>query len=101
VWASEGRPRGLQYASYVNYKRAKAAYRKEIRNAARRAEQQEFEDISNTSEIDHVKFWPYVNRKRGNKHKSNAYLKCDGETISDPNKLSDMWAGYYEALFHA
>ena len=99
AWTSEGRPRGLQYASYVNYKRAKAAYRREIRNSARSAEQQEFEDISNISEIDHVKFWRYVNRKRGNKHKFNACLECDGETISDPNKLANLWAGYYEALF--
>ena len=99
AWTSEGRLRGLQYASYVNYKRAKAAYRREISSAAQSAEQQEFEDISNISETDNVKFWRYVNSKRGNRHKFNACLKCEGETISDPNKLENLWTGYYEALF--
>ena len=53
---SEGRPRGMQYASYADYKRAKSAYRRENRNAARTEEQESYE-INNASEIDHVKFW--------------------------------------------
>ena len=50
--------------AYLNYKKAKAAYRRGIRNAVRSTKQQEFEDISNSSEIDHMKFWRYVNTKR-------------------------------------
>lgn len=98
-WISEGRPRGMQYASYADYKRAKSVYRRENRNAARRTEQQEFDEISNASEIDHVKFWRYVNRKRGNRRKRNVRLKFNGETVSDPHKLADLWADYYELLF--
>jgi hypothetical protein len=74
----------MQHVSYADYKKAKYAFGKEIRNAAQRTEQQEFDGIGNTSEIDHVKFWRYVSRKRGNK------LTCDGETISDPNILANL-----------
>ena len=70
-----------------------------MQNAAGRTEQQEFDEISNASEIDHVKFWRFVNRKRGKKHKLISQLNCDGETVSDPNKLANLWADYFEALF--
>ena len=88
----------MQHISYVGYKRAKSAYRSELRNAARRTEQQEFDEISNASEIDHVKVSRFINRKRGKKHKLISQLKCDGETVSDPNKLANLWADYFEAL---
>lgn len=98
-WKFEGRPRGLQHVSYVNYKRAKSAFRREIRNSARRFEQEEFDNISNAGEIDHVKFWRLINRKRRNGSKRRVQLNCDGETITDSCELAALWADYYESLF--
>lgn len=98
-WKAEGRPRGLQYPSYVEYKRAKSTYRREQRNLAQRSEQDEFDEISRASEIDNVRFWRYINRKRSKGRKKSMTLEIDGKTISNPKELSSLWAKYYESLF--
>ena len=74
-WVSEGRPRGMQSCELCILQKSQICIQKRKQKAARRTEEQEFDEISNASEIDHVKFWRYVNRKRGNRRKR----KCSVE----------------------
>ena len=95
-WTSEGRPRGEQYESFRLYKDAKRLFRKEQRKMVRKTEENDFKELSEASEIDHIKFWKYVNRRRKKKISTNVLTTNDGRTISNPEEIADVWANYYE-----
>jgi hypothetical protein len=97
-WTSEGRPRGEQYESFRLYKDAKRLFRKEQRKMVRKTEENDFKELSEASEIDHIKFWKYVNRRRKKKRSTNVLTTNDGRTISNPEEIADVWATYYEKL---
>jgi hypothetical protein len=97
-WTSEGRPRGEQYESFRLYKDAKRLFRKEQRKMVRKTEENDFKELSEASEIDHIKFWKYVNRRRKKKRSTNVLTTNDGRTISNPEEIADVWANYYEKL---
>ncbi|CAB4017039.1 Hypothetical predicted protein [Paramuricea clavata] len=97
-WTSEGRPRGEQYESFRLYKDAKRLFRKEQRKMVRKTEENDFKELNEASEIDHIKFWKYVNRRRKKKRSTNVLTTNDGRTISNPEEIADVWANYYEKL---
>ncbi|CAB4039066.1 Hypothetical predicted protein [Paramuricea clavata] len=94
----KGRPTGEQYESFRLYKDAKRLFRKEQRKMVRKTEENDFKELSEASEIDHIKFWKYVNRRRKKKRSTNVLTTNDGRTISNPEEIADVWANYYEKL---
>ncbi len=64
----------------------------------RKSEENDFRMLSEASEIDHVKFWKYVNRRRKNKKSITALTTDDARTISNPEEIANIWAEYYQKL---
>lgn len=73
----KGIPRSSANIFYKQYKKAKTEYRKTQRRAVWEYERKEFDDIANSTELDHEKFW---------------------KLITNPQVVSDFWANYYEKL---
>ena len=94
----EGRPRGEQFESFRLYKNAKRLFRKEQRRMIRRSEENYFKELSGAAEIDNIKFWKYVNRRRNRKMVTNVFTLDDGRSISQPDEIAGLWANYYENL---
>jgi exonuclease III len=57
IWICEGRPRGNDHPSYVEYKTAKYLFAKSLKNYASAYEQNQFRDISLTKDLNIRQFW--------------------------------------------
>ena len=97
-WCLEGRPRGEQFENFRLYKNAKRLFRKEQRRMIRKSEENDFEELSDAAEIDNIKFWKYVNRRRNRRTVTNVFTLDDGGSTSQPDEIAGLWANYYENL---
>jgi len=97
-WCIEGRPRGEQFESFRLYKNAKRLFRKEQRRMIRKSEENDFKELSEAAEIDNIKFWKYVNRRRNRKMVTHVFTLEDGRSTSQPDEIAGLWANYYENL---
>ena len=96
-WCLEGRPRE-QFESFRLYENAKRLFRKEQRRLIRKSEENDFKELSDAAEIDNIKFWKYVNRRRNRRTMTNVFPLDDGRSTSQPDEIAGLWANYYENL---
>ena len=93
-WCLEGRPRGEQFESFQLYKNAKCLFIKEQRRLIRKSQENDFKELSDATEIDNIKFWKYVNRRRNRRTMTNVFTFDDGRNTSQPYKIAGLWANY-------
>ena len=100
IWLQSGRPRGDNYESYKQYKKAKCAFRKYHRICAEQHLNNLNEVIDNAAEIDSAYFWKLVNRRR-NPHATSAgkEMKFGETTYRDPEEICIQLGNYYRALY--
>jgi hypothetical protein len=60
----------------------------------RKTEENNFKELSEASEIDHIKFW----KSRKKKRSTNVLTTNDGRSISNSEEIADVWANYFEKL---
>ena len=63
-WINEGLPRGIQHSTYKYYKQAKRIFKKELDLARSDYEQQQFQNLAHTAEVDIGAFYKIVRRKK-------------------------------------
>ena len=100
IWLQSGRPRGDNYESYKQYKKAKCAFRKYHRICAEQHLNNLNEVIDNAAEIDSAYFWKLVNRRR-NPHATSAgsEMKFGETTYRDPEEICIQLGNYNRALY--
>ena len=64
----------------------------------RKSEENDFKELSEAAEIDNIKFWKYVNRRRNQKTVTNVFILDNGRSTSQPDEIAGLWANYYENL---
>ena len=99
IWISQGRPRDLENTYYRAYKHAKRDFRRELRRRAYEYESQEYERLENIFEVDNGAFQRSMSCKRKSKGTQTNALKIDGNFISDPNELCEIWKQHYSKLY--
>ena len=99
-WKQAGSPRQRSSILYMKYKKLKCEYRREQRRAIWEFQRKEFNEIGNTQDLDNEKFWRLINNKARGKNKKgkDMSLEVDGEFITDPKQMADLWANYFETL---
>ena len=61
VWIHDGKPRGMQDASYTNYKNAKRVFAKQFKSDYMKYEQDQFQKLASDMEMDSRQFWKFIN----------------------------------------
>ena len=97
TWILDGRPRGMQYASYRDYKRAKREFTNALKRAQRQFEQEEFIRLKETAELDLGLFYRSLKRRNKKSWTSNE-LRVDGKIVRDPDIIRHAWYEHYKGL---
>ncbi|MES9994111.1 MAG: reverse transcriptase family protein [Candidatus Thiodiazotropha sp.] len=100
LWIAEGRPRGNNYDSYRQYKRAKCLFRSQHRKCAEKYLASLNAEIDQIAEIDSAYFWKKINGRR------KLSLACTGSEIEfrghiyrDPEEITLGWGEYFRDLY--
>jgi hypothetical protein len=64
IWVQDGRPRGMQYKSYSEYKRVKCYFRNIQQHANEQYIQEAYDDINNAAGCDLRIFCKMIKRQR-------------------------------------
>jgi hypothetical protein len=99
IWICEGRPRGNDHPSYVEYKTAKYLFAKSLKNYASAYEQNQFRDISLTKDLNIRQFWKYI--RNGRRARGGLTVINDGDIKYDtPEGQLDMWKAHFVTVLN-
>ena len=99
IWIEEGRPRGSDYPSYVEYKAAKYVFAKTLRKSAARYEQSQYEDVNKFYDMDMKTFWKYARKRKHNDNSVNV-MRDENGTYETPDSQLSMWKEHYTNLLN-
>lgn len=99
-WISDGRPRGDNTPSYVNYKEAKRSFRNIHRQRVENYLTDINSDIDTSAEFDRNYFWRLVNSRRNKSCTSPGVEMMFGNVITrEPSKITESWGCYFRKLY--
>ena len=97
-WINEGRPRGPEFQTYVEYKCAKRRFARIFKLKQLEFYRKEYEDLENNANLDMKHLWKNVKPKQASN--STASINVDGTIYNNPDDLCDMWKHYYQQLLN-
>lgn len=100
LWMSEGRPRGMNYSSYREYKRAKRLFRNVLDREHAAYMSKVYADIDKAAEVDLRLFWKLT--KHIKPKTSRLYPKITdstGKKNTDAEWVAEAFADHYETLY--
>ena len=89
IWVAEGRPRGMNFVSYRNYKRAKAEFRHSQQAANDAYTQKCFSDLNDAAKCDLRLFWRLIKRFSNKDHKDCPEIIYKDCVYSDPESVTE------------
>ena len=95
-WRDAKRPRDGEV--YVKYKKAKASFRRKLRDAKLQYEKAQMDSISEAHDLDHKQFWSLINNIK-NKVKATHPIQVDGKTVTEPGEICNEWRTYFKELY--
>ncbi|MCG7876973.1 MAG: reverse transcriptase domain-containing protein, partial [Candidatus Thiodiazotropha endolucinida] len=100
IWISHGRPRGVQFETYKDYKSAKALFRAHHRRCAENFLIELNSEIDQAAELDSAAFWKRVNYRRKTSHTSaGCEIKFCDVVCRDPAEIASGWGQYFRNLY--
>lgn len=96
----DGRPRGLIFASYREYKRVKRNFHRALGEAHERYMCDVYKDIGEAVEMDIRIFWKLTKRRK--RRASRIYSEIQnkkGTTLANPEGEAETFAQYYEKIY--
>ena len=100
MWISDGRPRGISFSSYRQYKESKRIFRQYHRHCSEKYLKSLNEEIDNAAGLDSRYFWKLVNTRRKNSTSNvGAELRFNGQIFRDSQKICDQWGHYFNNLY--
>lgn len=99
-WISEGRPRGVAFLSYKEYKTAKSLFRAHHRRCVENFLMELNFEIDEAAEVDSAVFWKKVNSKRKTSQtNAGSEIKFRDRTYRDPAEVAFEWGNYFCELY--
>ncbi len=99
IWLAQGRPRGHEYPSYINYKNAKRHFINAQKRAIESVEQQFVMQLNESAECDNKLFWSLVKRRKGKKQNTCNQLITESGITRDPSQIAEGFTTYYKQLY--
>ncbi len=102
IWIENGRPRGMEYQSYKDYKEAKRTFAKAHRVKMLLHEQKQYDNIDNAVDVDIRKFWRMVKAKKPAESINLVHQIQDenGNLFTTPEELLSMWKLHFQHLLN-
>ena len=98
-WVPKGRPSPEDYVEWLDYKRDKRAFRREIKHVQKEYERKEIEVLLRTAECDKNRFWRMLKKSRKTTTcNSDAVKNKDGKVVHDLNEVVKVWKSHFETL---
>ena len=99
LWKAEGRPRGLESASFKLHKEAKKAFSKELRRLAKQYEEAEVLEAVNSATVNKGYFWNLLKKSRKNGG-SRVIAIRDGQekAVYDTKEVVEVWRTHFSKL---
>lgn len=97
IWTSEGKPRGNNCESFVNYKFMKKTFRDEMRKAYDNYMTSISENIQNSIEVDQKLAWTLINSRKP-KQSNCVTLKSGGKVFHDISEVCNEFANHFESI---
>lgn len=98
-WIINGRSRNKDDVFYKSYKTAKRKFLKAQTNAIYEIEMKYYSNLESSADCDIRYFWQLVNKRRKTKTSAVSALTANGQTISDPEDISECFADYFSSIF--
>ena len=99
-WIIEGRPRGLNFSTYKDYKNAKRLFRAQHPKCAEAFLTELNLEIDQAAELDSAVFWKKVNSRRKLSHiNAGAEIKFGSNVCRDPKEIAKGWGHYFRDLY--
>ena len=99
-WIHDGRPRGMQFLSYKEYKSAKTLFRAHHRRCAEKYLIELNIQIDQATELDSGAFWKKVNNRRMASHTSaGSEIKFRDKVCRGPAEIAAGWGQYFCELY--
>ena len=100
IWIGEGRPRGMSFDSYREYKRAKREFRNALDNEYEQYMYSVYQDIDTAAECDIRLFWRLIKRQKPRSSRLYPEIRDDaGNIYNDPEGVANAFASFYEELY--
>ena len=101
IWVAYGKPRGVAYLSYVNYKSSKTQFRRFQRNASDTYLNKIYDELDEAAELDYRLFWKLL-RKRSNTRGTGCHeIIVNGQTFSPESEVAEGFAAHFQTVFKA
>ena len=99
AWIQAGRPRGMQFSTYAEYKKAK----REFRNCQHKAQNEyitsTLEDIDQAAGCDIRLFWKLVKGQKPKRNRVYPELKSSTGMANTPNSVAEAFARYFGTIY--
>ena len=99
AWVQAGRPRDADNIYWIEYKKAKADVRREIRRAEFEYVTSIIDDLEKSERLDERQFWYLVNRNRHRESVVNPIRNANGELVTEPTEVIAEWEIYYRDMY--
>lgn len=98
IWTSQGKPRGMQFESYLNYKRAKNEFRNNLTAAFNKYISEQLNEMDKAGDINQELFWTVMNRGAG-KGNTQAEIEYKGTIFRTPADIANAWSSHFSEVF--
>lgn len=100
IWMSEGRPRGVEFESYREYKRAKRQFRNALDEEHELYMRKVYNDIDKAAEVDVRLLWKLTKRRKPRSSRIYPEIRNDEGVIhTDPRGVAETFAQFYKNLY--
>ena len=98
IWINSGKPRGMNYPAYANYKKAKSHFAKAFREKQLNFYSRKYEELEKDIQSDTKMLWKHI-RQCSNKTEIST-IKHNGVQYNSPPELCSMWQKHFQSLLN-
>lgn len=99
IWINEGRPRGRQSTSYVNYKYQKNVFRNIQRAESQTYQRKIHDDLDAAADTDYKLFWRLLHQRKPRKRCVCNEIIVNNERFHPADNVADGFSKYFADIF--
>jgi len=99
IWIQDGRPRGQDSFSFLEYKRAKGRFQNIQRRKIYEHENRNIDDLNQASEIDYKLFWNLLSKRNGGNTKDSCNELCVDDVTYTNDHVVKGFKKHFEKVF--
>ena len=98
IWLRDGKPRGMHFNSYYQYKKAKRLFSKTFEKKQLAYYQEQYELVERQTNTDMKTLWKQI--RRNNAPSSTSSISHEGTQYNSPHELCKLWRSHFNGLLN-